>query len=102
MHRRGGVSLAAAAALFVMAAIAVAQPLPDPGKRDDKPAAKDSAPPASMPPKPRPRIVLKPRGGTGAAVGDDAPGGGATNAEPSKGGNAGTPSGSFTGPPPKP
>jgi len=96
------VRLIAALLLFLCGTALIAQPLPDPGKRDDKPAAKDSAPPANVPPKPRPRIILKPRGGTGAAVGDDAPGGGATNAEPSKGGNAGTPSGSFTGPPPKP
>ena len=94
--------LIAALVLLLCGTAAIAQPLPDPARRDDKPATKDSAPPASVPPKPRPRISLKPRGGTGSAVGDDAPGGGATSAEPSKGGNAGTPSGSFTGPPPKP
>jgi esterase FrsA len=63
-------------------------------ERDDKPR-----PP---PEKPRPRVSLKPKGGTGSNVGDDAAGGGARTAEPSKGGTAGTPSGSFTGTPPKP
>jgi hypothetical protein len=47
-------------------------------------------------------VVLKPRGGTGSNVGDDASGGGARSAEPSKGGTVGTPSGSFTGAAPKP
>ncbi|HEY3074115.1 MAG TPA: hypothetical protein VGJ74_02970 [Burkholderiales bacterium] len=69
----------------------------------DKSAEKDqAAKPAPLPPKPRPRVSLKPKGGTGSNVGDDAPGGGATTAEPSKGGTPGTPSGSFTGPPTKP
>jgi hypothetical protein len=62
----------------------------------------DAAKPAPLPPKPRPRISLKPKGGTGSNVGDDVPGGGATAAEPSKGGTPGTPSGSFTGPSTRP
>lgn len=57
-------------------------------------------PPA--PSKPAPRVIIKPQGGTGSNVGDDAPGGGARSAEPSKGGTPGTPSGSFTGAAPKP
>ena len=75
--------------------------LPEPGKRVDKAEKQETKPPA-LPPKPRPRVSLKPKGGTGSNVGDDAPGGGATTAEPSKGGTPGTPSGSFTGPPSKP
>jgi esterase FrsA len=63
---------------------------------------KDAQKPQPPAPKPRPRITLKPKGGTGSNVGDDAPGGGARTAEPSKGGTAGTPSGSFTGAAPKP
>jgi hypothetical protein len=94
--------LGAALLLAALGGTVAAQPLPDPGRRDDKPGAQQTAPAPPAPPKPRPRITLKPRGGTGANVGDDAPGGGATSAAPSKGGNAGTPSGSFTGPPPKP
>lgn len=42
---------------------------------------------------PRPRVQLKRNGGN---VGDDAAGGGARSAEPSRGGTPGTPSGSFT------
>src|SRR5947207_409644 len=68
----------------------------DPEKQKEQQAA---TPP---PPKPGPRVTLKPRGGTGSNVGDDAAGGGARTAEPSKGGTAGTPSGSFTGAAPKP
>ena len=90
--------LPAAAALLALAAPAAAQA---PAK-DDEMARGKSAPPAQTAPKPRPRVVLKPRGGTGSHVGDDVPGGGARSAEPSKGGNAGTPSGSFTGAAPKP
>jgi hypothetical protein len=94
------VKLAGLLAAVAFAAQAQTQ-LPDPGKRDDKPAAEE-AKPAPLPPKPRPRVSLKPKGGTGSHVGDDAPGGGATTAEPSRGGTPGTPSGSFTGPPSKP
>ena len=88
--------------VWLVAAVAFAAhaqaPLPEPGKLDDKADKQDSGPP----PKPRPRVTLKPKGGTGSNVGDDASGGGATTAEPSKGGTPGTPSGSFTGPPSKP
>ena len=64
-------------------------------------ADKDRA--AKPPPeKPGPRVSVKPKGGTGSNVGDDAPGGGARSAEPTKGGTPGTPSGSFTGAPAKP
>jgi len=94
--------LAGLLAAVAFAAQAQTPPLPDPGKRDDKPAAEEKAKPAPLPPKPRPRVSLKPKGGTGSSVGDDVPGGGATSAEPSKGGTPGTPSGSFTGPPSKP
>ena len=94
--------LAALLAAAAFAAQAQTPPLPDPGKRDDKPATEETAKPAPLPPKPRPRVSLKPKGGTGSSVGDDVPGGGATSAEPSKGGTPGTPSGSFTGPPSKP
>jgi len=85
------------------AASVQAQPLPelDP-KKDQAADKKQSTTPNPLPPKPRPRISLKPKGGTGSNVGDDVPGGGATAAEPSKGGTPGTPSGSFTGPPSKP
>ncbi|TMH45187.1 MAG: alpha/beta hydrolase [Betaproteobacteria bacterium] len=68
-------------------------------------AAKDAAEkdaPKPPPSKPGPRVSVKPKGGTGSNVGDDAPGGGARSAEPTKGGTPGTPSGSFTGAPPKP
>jgi len=76
------------------------QPLPDPGRRVDKaePQPTEEKPPR----KPRPRVSVKPKGGTGSAVGDDAPGGGPPTAVPSKGGTPGTPSGSFTGPPTRP
>ncbi|HZD20352.1 MAG TPA: alpha/beta fold hydrolase [Burkholderiales bacterium] len=63
---------------------------------------KDTAKPPATPAKPGPRLTLKPKGGTGSNVGDDAPGGGPRTAEPAKGGTPGTPSGSFTGVPPKP
>ena len=88
--------------LAAMAFGATAQAQPAPEKKD---AAADQQPatkPAPLPPKPRPRVSLKPKGGTGSNVGDDVPGGGATTAEPSKGGTPGTPSGSFTGPPSRP
>ena len=52
--------------------------------------------------KPPARVTLKPKGGTGSSVGDDAPGGGPRSAEPSKGGTPGTPSGSVTGSAPRP
>jgi hypothetical protein len=96
MHRRSGVI---AALLAVLAAPAAAQA---PAKDGEAAERQESAPPAQTPPKPRPRVVLKPRGGTGSNVGDDASGGGARSAEPSKGGTVGTPSGSFTGAAPKP
>jgi hypothetical protein len=92
-------SLAALLVVLGCAAPAQAQPLPDLDRKDDDAKKQESTP---LPPKPRPRISLKPKGGTGSSVGDDAPGGGATSAEPSKGGTPGTPSGSFTGPPSKP
>ena len=93
--------LAGLLVLLACATPAQAQPLPDldPEKKDDGADKQQSAP---LPPKPRPRISLKPKGGTGSNIGDDVPGGGATSAEPSKGGTPGTPSGSFTGPGPKP
>jgi hypothetical protein len=94
MHRRSGLI----AALLALATPAAAEP---PAKEPEA-ERQTQAPPAQTPPKPRPRVTLKPRGGTGSNVGDDAPGGGARSAEPSKGGTAGTPSGSFTGAPPKP
>ncbi len=85
--------------LFFTAAFAVqAQPLPA-EKKDDGADKQDSA---KLPPKPRPRVTLKPKGGTGSNVGDDASGGGPTSAPSSKGGTPGTPSGSFTGPSSKP
>lgn len=71
-------------------------------KPEDAAAKKEQAQPTPAAPRPRPRVTLKPKGGTGSAVGDDAPGGGATTAEPSKGGTSGTPSGSFTGKAPGP
>jgi hypothetical protein len=97
MYRRGGVIALVALALAAPAAAQAPQP-------KDEPTAK---PPASSrdderPRKPRPRVTLKPQGGTGTNVGDDAAGGGATSGVTSKGGNAGTPSGSFTGPASKP
>jgi len=46
---------------------------------------------AQPPPKPAPSVSIKPRGGTGSNVGDDAPGGGARSAEPSKGGTRAAP-----------
>ena len=93
MHRRSGV-IAAALAAFVLQAAAQAQSPP----KEDAAKAPDgaTATPAPKPPA-RPRVVLKPRGGTGSNVGDDAPGGGATSGQASKGGTPGTPSGSFTG-----
>ena len=78
------------------AALAQKPDLPElPGA--DKPPAK-----ADDKKKKRPRITVRQKGGTGSSVGDDASGGGARNAEPSKGGTPGTPSGSFTGSAPKP
>ena len=70
--------------------------------KDPANADKEQAAPKAPPRKPAPRVTLKPQGGSGSNVGDDAAGGGARSAEPSKGGNAGTPSGSFTGAAPKP
>ena len=92
--------LVAAALAAALAAPSHAQPLPDPGRRVDKaePQQEEKKPKR----KPRPPISLKPKGGTGSAIGDDAPGGGAPTAQPSKGGTPGTPSGSFTGPPTRP
>ena len=78
---------------------AQAQSLPAEKKAD---AAADAQQATPMPPKPRPRVTLKPRGGTGSNIGDDASGGGPTSAPSSKGGTPGTPSGSFTGNSPKP
>jgi len=91
--------VAAIALLAAMAAQSEAQPLPDPGRRIDKAEPQQEQ---KKPRKPRPRISLKPKGGTGSAVGDDSPGGGPPTAQPSKGGTPGTPSGSFTGPPTRP
>jgi len=86
------------AALLFAAAFAVqAQPLPAEKKDEGK---QETAKPA--PPPPKPRVTLKPKGGTGSNVGDDASGGGPTSAPASKGGTPGTPSGSFTGTSPKP
>lgn len=93
------IALAALLAAFALQAGAqqpLPEPLPEPGKRNDKLDA------PQPPKKPRPRVSVKPKGGTGSAVGDDAPGGGPPTAEPSKGGTPGTPSGSFTGPATKP
>jgi len=92
-----------AAALFASLAAALAaqshaQPLPDPGRRVDKAEPQ----PEQKKPQRKPRISLKPKGGTGSAVGDDSPGGGAPTAQPSQGGTPGTPSGSFTGPATRP
>jgi hypothetical protein len=88
-----------AALLLVFAA--QAQPLPEPGRRIEPPAKVEKTEPAA-PKKQRPRVTVKPKGGTGSAIGDDKPGGGPPTAESSKGGTPGTPSGSFTGPPPRP
>ena len=99
VHRRGGLMLAALALAAALAVQGHAQPLPDPGRRVDKAEPQQ---PEKKPQHKRPRISLKPKGGTGSAVGDDAPGGGAPTAQPSKGGTPGTPSGSFTGPPTRP
>ena len=78
-----------------------AQQLPDPGRRVDEPP-KAEKPQPEPPRKQRPRISVKPKGGTGSAIGDDKAGGGPPSAESSKGGTPGTPSGSFTGTPPRP
>jgi hypothetical protein len=95
--------LAGLLVVLACAAPAQAQPLPELDKKKDEAADQQQATkPPPLPPKPRPRVSLKPKGGTGSNVGDDAPGGGATTAEPSKGGTPGTPSGSFTGPASKP
>jgi len=97
------VVLACLCASLPFGAPAQAQPLPELDKKKDAAAdQQQAAKPPPLPPKPRPRISLKPKGGTGSNVGDDAPGGGGTTAEPSKGGTPGTPSGSFTGPASKP
>jgi hypothetical protein len=93
-----GLAAASAVLLAALAAQGEAQPLPDPGRRLDKAEPAQ----AQKKPKRKPRISVKPKGGTGSALGDDAPGGGAPTAQPSKGGTPGTPSGSFTGPPPRP
>jgi len=92
-------SFIAAAALW-MAFTVQAQQLPEPGRRIEPPAKVEKAEPA--PSKKRPRVSVKPKGGTGSAIGDDKAGGGPPTAESSKGGTPGTPSGSFTGPPPRP
>jgi len=89
-----------AAALLVVLA-AQAQSLPDPGRRVEPAPKTEKSEPAS-PKKLRPRVSVKPKGGTGSAIGDDKPGGGPPTAESSKGGTPGTPSGSFTGQPPRP
>ena len=94
MHRRSGI----AASLLALLAFPAAGQTPD--KKGEAAEPQQSAPPAPTPPKPR--VTLKPRGGTGSNVGDDAPGGGGTSAGPSKGGTPGTPSGSFSGAPSKP
>ena len=73
----------------------------EPGRRIEPPAKVEKAEPAP-PKRPRPRISVKPKGGTGSAIGDDKAGGGPPTAESSKGGTPGTPSGSFTGAPPRP
>jgi hypothetical protein len=85
--------------LFAAAFGAQAQPLPA-EKKDD--GANDPQKTNPLPPKPRPRITFKAKGGTGSNVGDDASGGGAPSATPDRGGTPGTPSGSFTGAPSKP
>ena len=86
--------------LLVAGAFAAqAQPLPA-EKKDDDANKQETAKPPPVPPKPR--VTLKPKGGTGSNVGDDASGGGPTSAPASKGGTPGTPSGSFTGTSPKP
>jgi len=86
----------------LLAGLALPAAAQSPEKKGEGIEPQQSAAPAPPPPKPRPRVVLKPRGGTGSNVGDDAPGGGATTAAPSKGGTPGTPSGSLSGAPPKP
>lgn len=94
-------SLAAAAAALIAFTVQ-AQQLPDPGRRVDEPPKAEKKAQPEPAKKRRPRISVKPKGGTGSAIGDDAPGGGPPAAESSKGGTPGTPSGSFTGQPPKP
>ena len=84
------IALLAVLSAFALAAAAQKPELPEiapkpPAKADDKK-------------KPAPRVTVKPKGGTGSNVGDDAAGGGAATAPGSKGGTPGTPSGSFTGP----
>lgn len=92
--------LAAAALVIAFGAQAQAPaPTPDTAEKAEK---KKAAKPAVTDEKRRPRVSLKPKGGTGSNVGDDASGGGGTSAQPSKGGTPGTPSGSFTGPPSRP
>jgi hypothetical protein len=91
-------------ALLVVAAALAAPAHAQPPLKTDVPTAREEKDKdrqaAKPPPRLRPRVTLKPKGGTGSAVGDDVPGGGATSAEPSKGGTPSTPSGSFTGKPP--
>ncbi|HUQ73786.1 MAG TPA: alpha/beta hydrolase [Burkholderiales bacterium] len=62
----------------------------------EKPPTQKAPAKAEEKDKPPARITLKPRGGTGSNVGDDASGGGATSGSASKGGTPGTPSGSFS------
>jgi hypothetical protein len=90
------------AAAVLMAFTVQAQQLPEPGRRMDEPPKTEKRAPHEPTKKPRPRISVKPKGGTGSAIGDDKPGGGPPASESSKGGTPGTPSGSFTGAPPRP
>jgi len=78
---------------------AQAQSLPEEKKKDA--GASDPQQTNPMPPKPQPRVTLKPRG-AGSNIGDDASGGGPASAPADRGGTPGTPSGSFTGAPSKP
>ena len=98
MHRRAGVVALLALALATPAAAQAPQSKDEPTTAKPAPSTRDD----ERPRKPRPRVTLKPQGGTGTNVGDDAPGGGATSGASSKGGTAGGPSGSFTGPASKP
>ena len=78
-----------AAAALLMTFTVQAQQLPEPGRRIE-PAKVEKAEPAP-PKRPRPRISVKPKGGTGSAIRDDKAGGGPPTAESSKGGTPGTP-----------
>jgi len=82
--------------LWMHGAAAQTPPLPELSGADKPPAKADEKGKA------RPRVSLKPKGGTGSSVGDDASGGGAATAPSSKGGTPGSPSGSFTGSAPRP